>query len=124
MPYKQRGAWDKSGETRRAPASGAGAQTAAIRARMPPMRDPREALEYALDKYPERVEAIPIEELVLDSARKNDKRPAYVQLAVPDEIVQQVRKKRPDGDLVLLVRVPKEVLERSESLIILPGEVR
>jgi hypothetical protein len=103
---------------------GAGAQTAPIRARMPPMRDPREALEYALDKYPERVEAIPIEELVLDSARKNDKRPAYVQLAVPDEIVQQIRKKRPDGDLVLLVRVPKEILERSESLIVLPGEVR
>ena len=27
-------------------------------------------------------------------------------------------------DLVLLVRVPKEILERSESLIVLPGEIR
>ena len=30
----------------------------------------------------------------------------------------------PHCDLVLLVRVPKEILERSESLIVLPGEIR
>jgi hypothetical protein len=88
------------------------------------MQTPRNALAYALEKYPERVEMVPIEQLVTDSARQNAKRPAYVTLAVPDEVVKSLKGNRDDRDLVLLVRVPKEILERSESLIVLPGEVR
>ena len=81
-------------------------------------------MSYALEKYPERVEMVPIEELVTDSARQNPKRPAYVTLAVPDEVVKSLKGGKQDRDLVLLVRVPKEILERSESRIVLPGEVR
>lgn len=88
------------------------------------MQNPRKALAYALEKYPERVEMVPLEQIVTDSARQNPKRPAYVTLAVPDEVVKSLRGSRDDRDLVLLVRVPKEILERSESLILLPGEVR
>ncbi|HEY0514658.1 MAG TPA: hypothetical protein VGH73_22345 [Thermoanaerobaculia bacterium] len=91
------------------------------------MQNPRKALTYALEKYPERVELVPLAELVTDSARQNAKRPAYVTLAVPDEVVKSLKGGRADSgdrDLVLLVRVPKEILERSESLIVLPGEVR
>ncbi|HEY2289736.1 MAG TPA: hypothetical protein VGM86_03445 [Thermoanaerobaculia bacterium] len=88
------------------------------------MQNPRKALAYALEKYPERVEMVPIEQIVTDSARQNPKRPAYVTLAVPDEVVKSLKGNRDDRDLVLLVRVPKEILERSESLILLPGEVR
>jgi hypothetical protein len=89
------------------------------------MENSRKSLAYALEKYPERVEVVRIQELVTESARKNDKRPAFVKLSVPDEIVKQLRG-RPgeDTDLVLLVRVPKEVLQRQDSLIVLPGEVR
>ena len=47
-----------------------------------------------------------------------------MQLSVPDEVVKSLRGRREEKDLVLLVRVPKEILERSESLIVLPGEVR
>jgi len=44
---------------------------------------------------------------------------------VPDDVVKTLRGKPGDGqDLVLFVVVPKEVLERKESRIILPGEVR
>jgi hypothetical protein len=86
--------------------------------------NPLTALAYALDKYPERVELVPLAELVTESARKNDKRPAYVKLSVPDDVVKNLRGKAGEHDLVLLVRVPKEVLERSESRILLPGEVR
>jgi hypothetical protein len=88
--------------------------------------NPLKALSYALEKYPERVEIVPVEQLVTDSARQNAKRPAYVTLAVPDEVVKSLKgdRDREDRDLVLLVRVPKEILERSESLIVLPGEVR
>jgi hypothetical protein len=88
------------------------------------MQNPRKSLEYALEKYPERVEMIPIRELVTDSARQNPKRPAYVTLQVPDDVVKGLRGRQEDTDLVLLVVVPKQILERSESLIILPGEVR
>ena len=88
------------------------------------MQNPRKALAYALEKYPERVEMVPIEQIVTDSARQNPRRPAYVTLAVPDEVVKSLKGNRDDRDLVLLVRVPKEILERSESLILLPGEVR
>ena len=89
-----------------------------------PLQNPRRSLAYALEKYPERVEIVPIQELVTDSARKNDKRPAFVKLSVPDDIVKQLRGRPEDTDLVLLVRVPKEVLQRQGSLIVLPGEVR
>jgi hypothetical protein len=88
------------------------------------MQNPRKALSYALEKYPERVEMVPIEQIVTDSARQNPKRPAYVTLAVPDEVVKSLKGNREERDLVLLVRVPKEVLERSDSRIVLPGEVR
>ncbi len=87
------------------------------------MDDSRQSLFFALEKYPERVETVSLDELLIDSARQNDKRSAYVKLAVPDELVKALRgpaHKR--KDLVLLVVVPKEVRERSESRIILPGE--
>ncbi|HVT57668.1 MAG TPA: hypothetical protein VHR45_04640 [Thermoanaerobaculia bacterium] len=88
------------------------------------MQNPRQALTYALEKYPERVEMTPLGELVLESARQNARRPAYVKLALPDELVKGLRGTQSERDLVLVVRVPHEVLERSESRIILPGEVR
>jgi hypothetical protein len=85
--------------------------------------DPLQALRYALDKYPQRMEAVPLEQVVAETARANDHRPAWAKVVLPDEIVKGLRGKAPGRDLVLLVRIPREVLERSESKIILPGEV-
>ena len=87
-------------------------------------RDPLEALRFALDKYPERIEAVPLAELVADSARENERRPAWAKVVLPDEVVKGLRGGGESGDLVLLVRVPREVVGRSESSIILPGEVK
>lgn len=87
------------------------------------MEDPRDKLRFALDKYPERVEVAPARELLMDSARQNPKRPAWVKLAVPDEVAKGLRGSRDTGDMVLLVRVPGEVLERADSRIVLPGEL-
>ncbi len=88
------------------------------------MNDPAQSLAFAVEKYPERVTAIPVGKVLMESARHNPKRPAYVKLAVPDDMVKALRGD-PDKsrDLVLLVSIPKEILERSESRIILPGEV-
>ena len=85
---------------------------------------PDEVVAFALAKYPGQVEVVPIEELVVDSARQNPRRPAYVSLAVPDELVKALRGKSDDRDKVFLVRVPKGIAGRTDSRIVLPNEVR
>lgn len=87
------------------------------------MDNPLKSLQFALEKYPDRVELAPVTDLVMDSARQNDRRPAYIKLAVPDELVKALRGSRDSQDTVLLVRIPSEVNERVASRIVLPGEV-
>ena len=86
------------------------------------MDDTQKILRFALEKYPERVESLPVAQLVIDSAREKPKRPAYVKLAVPDAVVQAMRNPRPGGDSYLLVRIPAEIGDRVDSRIVLPGE--
>lgn len=88
------------------------------------MDTPERTLAFALEKYPDRVEVAPIDKLVIDAARQNDKRSAYVTLAVPDAVVKGLRGKSEERDLVLIVRIPHDILGRAESRIVLPGEVR
>ena len=87
------------------------------------MEDLVKKLQFALEKYPQQVELVPVADLLLDSARQNEKRPAYVKLAIADELVKSLRGQRQQQDVLLLVRIPGDVLERSESRIVLPGEV-
>lgn len=86
------------------------------------MEDLMKSLQFALEKYPQRVEIAPARDLLMDSARRNDRRPAYVKLAVPDEVVKALRGQRESQDVVLLVRIPAEITERADSRIVLPGE--
>lgn len=88
------------------------------------MKDPQSSLAFALEKYPERVELVPLDELVMESARQNAKRPAYVKMAVPDDVVKSLRGTAAQRDLILMVRVPRDVVDRIDSPIVLPGEVR
>jgi hypothetical protein len=85
-------------------------------------KNPLEALQFALEKYPQKVELVPLAQLVTETARENPRRPAWVKIALPDELVKSLRGGDAEGDLVLLVRVPREVLGRAESSILLPGE--
>jgi hypothetical protein len=87
------------------------------------MEDLAKKLQFALEKYPQQVEMVPVADLLIDSARQNEKRPAFVKLAMADELVKSLRGQRQQKDVLLLVRIPGEVLERSESRIVLPGEV-
>src|SRR3982074_3145729 len=90
------------------------------------MQNPLRALTFALEKYPERVEMLPLAELVIESARQNDKRPAYVKIAAPDDMVKALKGPRgagPQHALVLLVRVPREAVERAAGRIVQPAEV-
>ena len=88
------------------------------------MTDPRKNLEFALEKYPQRTEVAPVSELVIETARQNAKRPAWIKVAVPDEVVKALRGGKQTGDLLLLVQIPRDVLDRADSRIVLPGEVR
>ena len=87
------------------------------------MEDLVKKLQFALEKYPQQVELVPLADLLLDSARQNEKRPAYVKLAMADELVKSLRGQREQKDVLALVRIPGEVLERADSRIVLPGEV-
>lgn len=87
------------------------------------MEDLVKKLQFALEKYPQQVELVPLADLLLDSARQNEKRPAYVKLAMADELVKSLRGQREQKDILALVRIPGEVLERADSRIVLPGEV-
>ncbi len=91
---------------------------------MAAMSDELDSLAFALDKYRDRLLIAQVDQLVTDSARRNEKRPAWLKIAVPDDMVKNVRGSQKSRDLVLLVQIPREVLERSESRIVLPGEVR
>ena len=87
------------------------------------MQDLVKKLQFALEKYPQQVEIVPVADLMLDSARQNDKRPAFVKLAMADELVKSLRGQREQKDVLVLVRIPGEVLDRADSRIVLPGEV-
>ncbi len=82
-----------------------------------------ESLVFALEKYPEQMEVLPLDELVLDSARVNEKRPAFLKIAVPDEAVKALRGPATKRERVYaLVSFPREIEARAQSNIILPGE--
>ena len=88
------------------------------------MNNPEKSLAFALEKYPDRIDLLPAQEILMEAARQNPKRSAYLKLAVPDEMVKSLRGKEQERDLILLVRVPKDILNREDSRIVLPGEVR
>jgi hypothetical protein len=69
-----------------------------------------------------KYDVAPLGRLIMDAARQNEKRPAWVKLAVPDALVLAA-KHPPAGPRIraYLVIVPAEVEERLESRIILPG---
>ena len=75
------------------------------------MEDLAKKLQFALEKYPQQVEMVPVADLLIDSARQNEKRPAFVKLAMADELVKSLRGQRQQKDVLLLVRIPGEVLE-------------
>lgn len=85
--------------------------------------DPRPVFDYALANWPQLLQVTVLGDLVTEAARGNDKRPAYMKLAVPDEMVKNLRGDEKQRDLVLVIRIPNEVVQRSKRLIVLPGEV-
>lgn len=79
-------------------------------------------LAYAWEKCPHRLSIYDLSALLVEGARKNDKRPAWLKVMVPDDVVKNLWGKEGLRDEYLIVRIPREISERSNSLIILPNE--
>jgi hypothetical protein len=74
-----------------------------------------------LEKFPNAVEIVPVEEALIDSARGSGDKPGYLKLAAPDAVVKNLKGDPGRRDTFLLVHIPREILQREESRIILPG---
>jgi hypothetical protein len=74
-----------------------------------------------LEKFPNAVEIVPVEEALIDLARGGSDKPGYLKLAAPDSLVKNLKGDPKRRDAVLLVHIPREILQREESPIILPG---
>jgi hypothetical protein len=80
-------------------------------------------LFHAVENHPNTVNALHLQSVLMGSARKNDKRPAKLEIAVPDSVVKNINGKPNLQDVYLLVRVPRDVADAwaNPSLIVVPG---
>jgi|GEM_PF-4753669 hypothetical protein len=74
-----------------------------------------------LEKFPNAVEIVPVEEILLDSARSGGEAHGYLKLAAPDGMVKNIKGDPARRDTYLLVHIPNDIIRREESPIILPG---
>jgi hypothetical protein len=74
-----------------------------------------------LEKFPNAVEIVPLEEILLDSARAGGEAHGTLKLAAPDSMVKNIKGDPARRDTYLLVHIPHDILRREESPIILPG---
>jgi hypothetical protein len=77
---------------------------------------------FALQHYADRLSVFPVDGLLMDAARKNDKRPAYLKVATVDSIVRNLTGNEKLRDVVLILRIPREVVDRAQSPVRLANE--
>ena len=82
-------------------------------------------LDYALNKHLGRCTMFFLNDanLLMDVARSNDKRPAWMKLAVPDEFIKNMKGSPFLMDAYAIIKIPREVVERFNSPIVDPADV-
>lgn len=80
-------------------------------------------IRFALDNYGNEVEISSAYEALAGVSRQNDKRPAKMELFVNDDWVLNLKGNPKLADAYLVVRIPRDVVDRAKSPIIAPGEV-
>lgn len=76
-------------------------------------------VEY-LKKYKDQVEIIELEKILLDSTRKKEgQKFGTLKIAVPDEVVKNIRGVSSKKDLILVLIIPNEIRKKMESPIII-----
>ena len=87
------------------------------------MKTPIDLINYAIKNMPEETEILPVGSIVMDAARQNDKRPAYIKIAVPDRMAQNLKGDSEKRDLLLLFKIPRAAVDEIESPIVRPDRV-
>lgn len=65
----------------------------------------------AIRDHVERLSVFQIGGLLMDAARQNDKRPAYIKVATLDSVVMNLKGSDNLRDEYLFVRIPREVVD-------------
>lgn len=76
-----------------------------------PAQEIAAAVHRAFKEYAQDVELMLINGFVYDHARQNDKRTAWLKIAVPDDWVKNYRGQEKLQDLYVAIRVPVEIVQ-------------
>lgn len=70
-----------------------------------------ETITGAVAGHADRLEGVLVNAVVIDSARQNDKRPAFLKVSVFDDWVRNMRGGAALADAYIMLRIPRDVLE-------------
>lgn len=73
--------------------------------------DLRQLLTRAMAQHSGRLSLFSIEGLLMDAARQNEKRPAYIKIATTDSVVKNLYGDPRFLDSYLMVRIPRDVVD-------------
>lgn len=73
---------------------------------------------YALQHAPERLSIFPVLNLLMEWARSNDKRTAYLKIATLDSVVVNAAGNPKLRDYYFMLRIPREIGDRAFSPIV------
>jgi hypothetical protein len=88
-------------------------------------RDPREDLDYAISHHPRELQITRMDDLAADWRRAPRDRQGNpmghggVRLELPDEMVRNLRGPESDRDLVVLIRIPNNVLRARRGRVVI-----
>lgn len=68
-------------------------------------------LSLALQNYADKIESLSIGQSAMAIARQNDKRPAYIQWAIPDEWAMNIGGDKERVNVYVLIKIPREALD-------------
>lgn len=75
-------------------------------------------LVYALQKHPDKIEGLSLGQMIPNSdyvQRQNDKRPARMELFVPDEWAVNVKGNEKLQDAYIMLRIDRAVIEQHDQ---------
>lgn len=78
-------------------------------------------LHYAVTNFTNSLFYMPLFGKMINAKRRNDKRPATVEIIVPDEIVKNLNGNYDQRHEFILVAIPRDIRRRLESPIIDPN---
>lgn len=82
----------------------------------------QELLIAALRRFADKLTYQDLLQLVVHTRRKNDHHPAQFVVACPDYVVRNMTGKPEQRSTYLIIEIPRDVVDRLESKLVLPGE--